>query len=118
MTLNELLDQIRNRPEQVEFQIVMDVITDNYHFTPVRFTNGQGSLQQVNEPGTNEGSCKIFAFGRIHGLNQDQTLACFGHFYRDDVLKDPTGQGYGNIRAFMVSGWEGVVFDGTVLIEK
>ncbi|WP_263322480.1 HopJ type III effector protein [Endozoicomonas sp. Mp262] len=80
--------------------------------------NGRDKLRQVNEAGTNEGSCKIFAFGKIHNLTQEETLACFGRFYREDVINDHHGQGHGNIRAFIVSGWDGITFDHQALIEK
>ncbi len=39
--------------------------------------------------GQNNGSCKIFAFGLAQDLSPEQTLACFGQFYRNDVLGFP-----------------------------
>ncbi len=118
MTLSELLEQIRQQPELVEFEAVMTVIADHYHYAPTRFVNGRGSLCQINEAGTNEGSCKIFAFAQIHDLSPQETLACFGRFYRDEVLKEPNGSSHGNIRAFMISGWKSVAFDEPALIAK
>ena len=68
--------------------------------------------------GENEGSCKVFAFGKIAGLSSVETLACFGEHYRG-VLADPEGDSHGNIRAFMESGWDGVEFpDGLSLSPK
>lgn len=118
MTLSELLEQIRLQPELVEFEAVMSVIADYYNYTPTRFVNGRGVLCQINEAGSNEGSCKIFAFARMHDLSPRETLACFGRFYREEVLLEPDGSSHGNIRAFMVSGWNSVAFDEPALIIK
>ena len=107
MRLDDLLYQIRNRPGQVDFQTVISVIANHYEYTPTAFVNGS----QTNAAGTNEGSCKILAFGQLNELTLAETLACFGHYYRDEVLNDPEGTSHGNIRAFMKSGWNGVSFD-------
>lgn len=111
MSLNTLLQQLQTAPETVEFAEVIAVIGDHYHYTPTRFTNGNA----VSEAGTNEGSCKIFAFARLQGLTEAQALACFGKFYRDDVLKHPQGTDHANIRNFMQTGWAGVQFAGQPL---
>jgi hypothetical protein len=71
----------------------------------------------VNESGTNEGSCKIFAFAQLNDLSVEQTLACFGKYYREDVLENPEGNDHGNIRNFMISGWEGVKFSCEALVK-
>ena len=63
----------------------METIEANYDFTPVRFTNGT----VVNEAGTNSGSCKLFSFAKLHQLSKEETLACFGDYYRVDVLQHP-----------------------------
>lgn len=114
MTEDELLEKIRTRPEEVEFEEVVGVIDRYYHYRPVRFRNGLDDRQIVNEPGRNEGSCKIFAFALRHGLTVPQTLACFGRHYREDVLGG--GEGHANIRAFMRDGWEGVAFEQDPLL--
>ncbi|MFK0572470.1 HopJ type III effector protein [Endozoicomonas sp.] len=116
MILSELLEQIRFQPGLVEFEAVMSVIADYYHYTPTRFVNGRGALCQINEASNNEGSCKIFAFARIHDLSPKETLACFGRFYREEVLLEPDGSSHGNIRAFMVSGWDCLSFDEPALV--
>ncbi len=109
--LQEFLNKLTQQPETVEFADTMAVIDNNYTFTETRFLNGD----QVNEAGTNSGSCKILAFGQLNGLSVAATLACFGHYYRDEVLKDPEGSSHQNIRQLMVKGWEGVVFEGQAL---
>ena len=95
----------------VEFEQVMQVITDNYQYQPTNFTNGE----IVNEAGTNEGSCKIFYFAKLNELSPEQTLTCFGRYYRDDVLANPAGNDHGNIRNFMQTGWQGIDFDSVAL---
>ena len=114
MSLNEFLTQLSQHPEQVEFSDTMAIIEDNYSFTPCSFVNGD----TVNEANQNNGSCKIFAFGLLNELSAEQTLACFGTYYRNDVLKNPEGGDHQNIRNFMVTGWDGVKFDGTALTSK
>lgn len=118
MKLNELLEQIRCRPEAVEFTEVIATINEHYAYTPTSFTNGMGEWKIVNEAGQNEGSCRIFAFARLQHLDEAQTLACFGKYYRDDVLKHPQGTDHANIRNFMQYGWKGIRFDGDALVPK
>ena len=114
MNIDQLLEKIRRTPESVEFSEVMQVINEYYQYTPTRFVNGT----IVNEAGENEGSCKIFAFASMHDLDREQTLACFGAYYRDDVLKQPKALDHKNIRIFMASGWDGIEIDKSVLCPK
>lgn len=118
MTLETLLLLLRTNPDIVEFQDVMAIIADNFAYSPCRFTNGLGEDLVVNAAGENEGSCKIFALGQLLGLSEDQTLACFGKFYREDVLQKPDGEDHANIRTFMRHGWAGIHFAGPVLVPK
>ena len=118
MTVETLLAQLQNSPESVEFTEVMDTIAACYDYTPSRFSNGLCDEAVINEAGSNEGSCKIFAFAQLNQLSPEQTLACFGSYYRDDVLKHPQGTDHGNIRNFMVHGWAGISFDNPALTAK
>ena len=110
----KLLTQIKQQEQSVTFEQVMQVINDNYHYQPAVFTNGE----LVNEAGTNEGSCKIFYFAQLNNLNPQQTLACFGRYYREDVLLNPTGNDHGNIRNFMKTGWQGIEFKSVALTPR
>ena len=112
MTVDELIEQIKANPDSIEFTEVINTIEQHYHYTPTRFSNGLGDHTTINEAGTNEGSCKIFAFGQLNNLDKQQTLACFGNYYREDVLKHPNNSDHANIRHFMEHGWEGIQFDG------
>jgi HopJ type III effector protein len=111
MLLDEFLNTLRNTPESIEFTDTMAVIESEYEFSPTSFKNGTA----INAADQNQGSCKLLAFAQIHQLTQAQTLACFGKYYREDVLNNPDGGDHQNIRSFMHSGWEGVEFTGQAL---
>jgi len=118
LILEELLSTLVSAPETIEFTDVISVIEANYDYRPTEFKNGLGDSAVINAAGTNESSCKIFAFAKLRGLNQRQTLACFGDYYRKDVLGNPEGQDHQNIRNFMVSGWGGIEFLGQALFAR
>jgi len=99
----------------VSFADTIAVITGHYHYQPTTFSNGLGEDKLVNPAGTNEGSCKIFAFALIHQFDERATLNLFGDYYRVEVLNDPEGTGHQNIRNFMKYGWEGVNFETNAL---
>ena len=103
--------------ESVSFQDTMSVIAEHYDYFPTEFSNGLNQVL-INEAGRNEGSCKIFAFAKLHRLTPPQTLALFGDYYRIDVLGNPDGQDHQNIRHFMRDGWEGIAFKGEALIPR
>ena len=117
MSLSLFIEKV-TRNEPVSFDETMAVIADNYRYTPAEFINGLNDDCIVNAAGVNEGSCKIFAFAQIHGLDRSQTLSLFGDYYRRDVLGDPTGSGHRNIRLFIKYGWDGIKFRGTALAPK
>lgn len=106
MTLNAFLEKLQNNPENVEFTDTMAVIDELYDFTETEFNNGD----LLNKVGENSGSCKLFAFAQLQQLSQQQTLACFGAYYRDDVLKNPDAADHQNIRNFMKYSWTGISF--------
>jgi hypothetical protein len=109
-----MLQKIKMQPQQITFQEVIDFIDAHYNFTPTAFTNG--TLH--NPAGQNNGSCKIFQFALLNNLTTNETLNCFGHFYREHVLQNPEGTDHQNIRNFMVSGFEGVKMEGVALVGK
>jgi len=118
MNINELLAKIKQHPDQVEFDQVIECIENHYVYTPGQFTNGQGENKIINAAGDNEGSCKIFAFSKKNGLDKRQTLACFGRFYREDVLSHPNDSDHANIRTFMLYGVEGIELDKNILVAR
>jgi hypothetical protein len=115
--LETLLEQIKNTPEKTEFNDVISIIDKHYRYIPTRFKNGADNDVVINTAGENEGSCKIFSFARINNLNKEQTLNCFGQYYRDDVLSNPDQTDHANIRTFIRYGWEHVTFEGDALKE-
>jgi len=116
--IQAFLELLNSAPESIEFEQVMALIANNYDYQATEFSNGLGDAKMINQAGTNEGSCKIFAFALLHDLTQAQTLSCFGDYYRIDVLQHPENQGHQNIRNFMRDGWAGIEFSGSALTER
>ncbi|MFH2134800.1 MAG: HopJ type III effector protein [Pseudomonadota bacterium] len=114
MALDTFLQRLNNTPDSVGFNDTMALIDQLYDFTPTAFDNGTTR----NEAGQNNGSCKLFSFAKLHMLTPQQTLTCFGDYYRKDVLGNPEGSDHANIRNFMKTGWEGISFEGTALTPK
>lgn len=114
MELSALLAQLTEQPENVVFAEVIATIDAHYDFTPTAFDNGETR----NEANQNNGSCKIFAFAQLNQLSPVATLACFGDFYRQDVLQHPENDDHQNIRNFIRFGWDGVKFEGVALTAK
>jgi hypothetical protein len=111
MSLIPFLQRLRATPQQIEFAETLEAIESHYVYTPTAFRNGAVE----NAAGQNGGSCKIFAFAKLQGLTEPETLVCFGRYYREDVLQHPDANDHQNIRNFMRSGWGGVVFAGEAL---
>ncbi len=117
MSLSGFLNKIKqNQP--LDFKETMAVIEQNYNYQATEFRNGLNDNVVTNAAGTNEGSCKIFAFAQINKLDQQQTLNLFGDYYRLEVLQDPQGSSHLNIRNFMQYGWSGIAFTQPALKPK
>jgi len=116
MTIHDFIERVKNG-EAVSFQDTQEVIALHYDYQPTAFSNGLAQ-PVLNEAGRNEGSCKIFAFAKLHALSEAQTLALFGDYYRKDVLENPEGDDHQNIRTFMRDGWAGIAFEGEALQAK
>ncbi len=114
MNLSEFKEKI-TKNEIISFSETINVITDNYHYSPTEFSNGLNSDTVINAAGTNEGSCKIFAFALLNQLSESQALNLFGDYYHQDVLLSPDGTDHANIRTFMKYGWAGISFNGVAL---
>jgi len=114
MNTISFLKQLEENPKSITFQETINVIEENYDFVPTAFKNGN----QHNNTGENNGSCKIFSFAKLQNLSKETTLACFGSYYFEDVLKNPDGNDHQNIRNFIQNGWGGIQFEGEALIER
>ncbi|MBK6976805.1 MAG: HopJ type III effector protein [Cytophagaceae bacterium] len=112
--LGVFLEKIKSNLKSISFDEVIAFIDEYYLFSPTMFKNGD----QINDAGQNNGSCKIFYFSKINQLSESETLACFGKYYRIDVLNNPEGTDHQNIRNFMKFGWAGISFDGIALSLK
>lgn len=114
MELNSFLAKLNTEPELVEFTDTISAIETTYDYTASTFTNGN----VTNEAGQNEGSCKIMAFALLNKLSEEQTLHCFGKYYREEVLNDADGDSHQNIRQFIKNGFNGLKFENEALSSK
>jgi hypothetical protein len=114
MNITSFLEKLKESPDAITFPETMAVIEENYNFTPTAFYNGA----QHNLADENSGSCKLFAFAQLQNMSQEETLACFGTYYFEEVLGDPEGDNHQNIRNFIKTGWHGIQFDGEALSLK
>lgn len=114
MNTAEYLKKVQQTPENLEFSELMEVIDNEYNFTPTAFRNGE----LENSDNENMGSCKLFSFAQLHGLSAEETLACFGAYYREDVMQNPDGADHQNIRNFIQTAWDGLVFSRMALEVK
>lgn len=112
--LTTFLKRVRQHAEEISFTDTLSLIDHLYRHTPAAFRVGE----QHNAAGTNNGSSKILAFARLHGLSEANTLQLFGDYYRKDVCEHPEGDDHANIRQFQRCGWEGVVFEQDVLTPR
>lgn len=114
MTIQAFLEKLKQNPKSIVFPETIAVIEENHTFTPTAFQNGT----QHNAAGENSGSCKLFAFAKAQNLTQEETLACFGAYYFEEVLGDPNGTNHQNIRNFINTGWDEIKFEGEALEQK
>lgn len=114
MTIEHFKTKLKNSPKTIAFAETIAVIEKHYKFKPTAFKNG--NLE--NAEGQNLGSCKIFAFAKKESLTKTETLACFGGFYFNDVLKHPEATGHQNIRNFIKTGFNGLSFTTNPLTKK
>lgn len=114
MQLDAFFTKLKQTPEQISFTDTIATIDANYEFTPTAFRNGE----LENAAGQNSGSCKLLSLAKLHNLSVEQTLHCFGDYYRTDVLQHPSAIDHQNIRNFIRYGWDGVKFENSALIKK
>ncbi len=103
MNLDQFIEKLNATPENIQFEETMAVIDSLYVFTETAFVNGDVD----NKAGENSGSCQLLSFAQLQKLSKQQTLHCFGQYYRD-VLESPSADSHQNIRQFMKRGWDEV----------
>ncbi len=111
MEISGYIDKVKTAPDTLEFNELMALIEAKYTFAPTEFSNGD----LINTADQNQGSCKLFSFAQLNGLSKEETLGCFGAFYREDVLQNPDADNHQNIRNFMHNGWDGIKFSSEAL---
>lgn len=114
MSIASFIEKVKNQPNEISFQETMSIIETYYNFTPTAFQNGAVH----NAANENNGSCKLFAFAQLNALSETETLACFGDFYFEEVLKNPQATNHQNIRNFITTGWSGIKFENNPLTLK
>jgi len=100
-----VIAKVRDDPSSVEFDEVIGAIDQCFDFFGTKFVNGD----LVSASSENAGSSKILSLAKMFELTTEETLACFGKYYRD-VLDTPDGTDHGNIRNLMKTKLEGVTF--------
>ncbi len=101
------------KSNSISFHQVLEFIGTHYEHQPTAFKNGE----VYNEATQNQGSAKVFAFAQKNELSATDTLFLFAEHYQA-VLATPNGADHQNIRQFMETGWDGIVFNGEVLTMK
>lgn len=114
MSIATFIEKLKQTSKAIAFAETIALIEEFYTFIPTAFQNGL----QHNAAGENSGSCKLFAFAQLQHLSEAETLACFGAYYYDDVLKHPENTDHQNIRNFIKTGWSGIQFEGEALVLK
>ena len=106
MTIQQFKTKLKTTPTAITFADTMQIIEENYLFTPTHFANGE----LKNKAGENTDSCKLFAFAVHQQLTKEETLCCFCEHYKN-VLEDKNGTRHQNIRNFMKTGFKGLSFE-------
>lgn len=110
-SITELLAALKN--DTAIFNDVITFVDTSYDFIPISFVNGN----KTNELGENNGSAKVFALAKSHGLSKAETLALFAEHYKK-VVATPTDTDHDNIRNFIEFGWEGIKMSTNPLTNK
>lgn len=101
------------KANSIPFAQVIEFIETHYQHEPTAFKNGDA----FNEAAQNQGSAKVFAFAQLNELSEAETLYLFAEHYQS-VLANASGTDHQNIRQFIANGWNGIVFEGEVLVPK
>jgi len=108
----EFAEQIKNDGSKTTYQSTIDFLNEHYNYFAVPFTCGEYSY----EPNVKTGASKIFSFGLMTKMNEEQVLRMFGEYYRDLT---PDGTDRPNIRTFAKNGWPCVTFPtGLSIVSK
>ena len=93
------------------FSDFTNLIDQEYEFINIAFKNND----LVNSKEENQGSAKIFCFGLMHSLSEEDVLRCFGEHYQSVVDDPENNNSHLNIRSFISNGWKGVLINQNAL---
>jgi len=110
MTTSEYLEQLRSGVK-MNFSDFTRLIDQEYEFLNVAFINND----LVNSKEENQGSAKVFCFGLMHSLSEEDTIRCFGEHYHSVIDEPENHNSHLNIRSFMSNGWNGVFINQNAL---
>ncbi len=113
MNTSQYLEKIRSESE-TSFSDFIELIDNEYEFLNIAFENGT-IVNLINE---NQGSAKVFCFGHMHLLSEQETLKCFGEHYKSVLESPENSTSHLNIRSFIVNGWQGLLIDYDALTTK
>ena len=114
MTLEAFKNKLQNSPKEIDFKETIAAIESTYNFSASAFKNGDLQSSETE----NLGSCKVFSFALKQNFTKEETLASFAQYYFIDVLENPNATDHQNIRNFIKTGFEGLIFEKETLTEK
>ena len=95
----------------MNFSDLTNLIDQEYEFLNVAFKNND----LINSKEENQGSAKVFCFGLMHSLSEEDTIRCFGEHYQCVIDEPKNNNSHLNIRSFISNGWKGVLINQNAL---
>ena len=95
----------------MNFSDLTNLIDQEYEFLNVAFKNND----LINSKEENQGSAKVFCFGLMHSLSEEDTIRCFGEHYQSVIDEPKNNNSHLNIRSFRSNGWKGVLINQNAL---
>ena len=110
MNTNEYLEKLRSGVK-MNFSDLTNLIDQEYEFLNVAFKNND----LINSKEENQGSAKVFCFGLMHSLSEEDTIRCFGEHYQSVIDEPKNNNSHLNIRSFISNGWKEVLINQNAL---
>ena len=95
----------------MNFSDLTNLIDQEYEFLNVAFKNND----LINLKEENQGSAKVFCFGLMYSLSEEETIRCFGEHYQSVIDEPENHNSHLNIRSFISNGWKGVLINQNAL---
>ena len=95
----------------MNFSDLTNLIDKEYEFLNVAFKNND----LINSKEENQGSAKVFCFGLMYSLSEEDTIRCFGEHYQSVIDGPENYNSHLNIRSFLSNGWNGVSINQNAL---